>query len=182
MQVESVQVKYGVAEPLAAMSACHHHIRVHLETLLRLVDRVPRKGADGDSVREAHAVAEYFGSVLVGHHADEEECLLPMLQDRMPDRGRAALNCLQRELMAEHEHLLRYWECIAAWLRALEVGKPSNPDWDTTARFVAMYRNHLDAEEYRLLPLAERLLGPADLATLAHALAERHGRRAGAQS
>ncbi|MBL8482391.1 MAG: hemerythrin domain-containing protein [Rhodocyclaceae bacterium] len=163
----------GIDQPLAALSACHQNIRVHLDTLLRLVEQVPRRGADSETLQQARGVVDYFGKVLARHHADEEECLLPMLQNLMPDRGRAALDCLQRELIAEHEHLLRYWELIASWLRALEEGKTSVPDWDVTARFVTMYRHHLDAEEYRLLPLAERLLGPADLASLAHAMAER---------
>lgn len=108
------------------------------------------------------------------HFADEEEGLFPLLRARArPGDGLADL--LDR-LAADHTAAHMVAEAVEEALSRLAEGDFAGPQCRALLRAHADHeRRHLAEENDRILPLAEKLLGPDDRAEL---LAQMHRRRA----
>lgn len=97
------------------------------------------------------------------HHPKESEHLFPKLAAAAPEL-RAVIQRLEADhISGEHrvrelQHLLLAWELI---------GEPRRTDFIEAAKgYVRFYLDHMRTEETQLLPVAERLLAPADWAEL----------------
>jgi hemerythrin-like domain-containing protein len=122
----------------------------------------------------ARDLLDHVRTELPLHFADEEEGLFPLLRARArPGDGLAEL--LDR-LAADHEATHMVAEAVEEALSRLVGGDFAGPKCRALLRTHADHeRRHLAEENERILPLAERLLGPDDRAEL---LAQMRRRRA----
>jgi hemerythrin-like domain-containing protein len=162
----------GFDDPLGLLRACHGRIRERLDTLERLPAHLAAHGADRDAQLASRRILEYFDRAAPHHHADEDADLFPLLL-ACPGRPGwdTALPELLRRLDAEHPQLEAGWARLRPVLQAVAEGEgavsPEAADW------IAASRAHLALEEERVLPLAERVLTPEELARLGRSMAAR---------
>lgn len=162
----------GFDDPLGLLRACHGRIRERLDTLERLPAHLAAHGADRDAQLASRRILEYFDRAAPHHHADEDADLFPLLLT-CPGRPGwdTALPGLLRRLDAEHPQLEAGWARVRPVLQAVAQGEgavsPGAADW------IAASRAHLALEEERVLPVAARLLTPAELARLGRSMAAR---------
>ncbi|MBU6260613.1 MAG: hemerythrin domain-containing protein, partial [Burkholderiales bacterium] len=113
------------------------------------------------------------------HHADEEVDLFPALDAATRGLDDAALRrstaALIDALTAEHRELERQWQALERALDALAESRPATLDGAAVERYAGLYARHIEREESALLPLARRLLGPAELDRIGRAMRQRRG-------
>ena len=161
----------GFDRPLDVLEACHGRIARQCDTLDKLLDHLPRHGADAQARQAARAVLAYFDTAAPNHHDDEERNLFPLLEAA----GAAGACDLVETLTLEHDELALLWRRLRIELARIEAGKDNVLDANLTRRFVAFNRAHLEFENTHVLPLARRLLGAAELERLGRAMAARRG-------
>jgi len=155
------------SDPLGLLAACHQRIREHCKLLDRILDWIPAHGADTEVQAAARQVLRYFETAAPHHHADEEEDLFPLLE------GDAELARLIAQLRGEHGRLDAQWADLAPRLQRLSRGEVPERLAPAVDAFSAACGTHIDSEDAHILPAAQRLLDPAQLATLGHAMARR---------
>ena len=161
----------GFDRPLAVLEACHGRIAKQCDTLEKLLAHLPAHGADTQAQQAARAVLAYFDTAAVHHHDDEERNLFPLLE-----QADAPGACeLIETLTLEHDAQALLWRRLRGALQQIEAGTAATLDAATTHRFVAMNRAHLEFENTHVLPLAQQVLGAADLERLGRAMAARRG-------
>lgn len=161
----------GFDRPLAVLEACHGRIAKQCDTLEKLLAHLPAHGADAQAQQAARAVLAYFDTAAVHHHDDEERNLFPLLE-----QADAPGACeLIETLTLEHDAQALLWRRLRGALQQIEAGTAATLDAATTHRFVAMNRAHLEFENTHVLPLAQQVLGAADLERLGRAMAARRG-------
>lgn len=149
----------GFDDPLGLLLACHERI-IRYASLLAAV-------AEGraDPAISAPAIWRYFSTAGQHHHADEEEDLFPVLEDKRPG--------ITAALVADHRRLDALWQALQdGWARPeLLVTSMSHP----AREFAALNLRHVALENAELLPLARVLMSPAELHKLGSAMAQRRG-------
>ena len=90
----------SLEEPLEMLEACHERIEAQLRTLERLLDYLPRHGADEQARQAARNVLRYFELAGPNHHEDEERNLFPTLIERAGAEDAAAVRALVADLLA----------------------------------------------------------------------------------
>ncbi|MCM2269727.1 MAG: hemerythrin domain-containing protein [Thermoanaerobaculia bacterium] len=108
-------------------------------------------------------------AALLSHAAVEDDLLFGALAARMPAGGPVEV------MRAEHE-------AIDADLAALRVAEDEGPARRAMLRVVQQAREHFAKEEQVLFPLAEELVGAAELERLGAEWAARRGVACGARS
>ena len=161
----------GFDRPLAVLEACHGRIAKQCDTLEKLLAHLPAHGADARAQQAARAVLTYFDTAAVHHHDDEERNLFPLLEQA----GAPGACELVETLTLEHDAQALLWRRLRGALQQIEAGTAATLDATTTHRFVAMNRAHLEFENAHVLPLAQQVLGAADLERLGRAMAARRG-------
>jgi hemerythrin-like domain-containing protein len=165
----------GFEAPIEMLSACHHRIERQCETLRRLVPHLARNGADDQARDAAAAVLRYFDTAAVQHHADEEEDLFPALLESMAGSDPVCLRDLTGFLSSEHRQLEARWRRLRAALRGIVAGETQMLDGAEVEAFASLYASHIEREEKELLPMAQRLLGDAELDAVGRAMRMRRG-------
>ena len=165
----------GFEAPIEMLSACHHRIERQCETLRRLVPHLARNGADDQARDAAAAVLRYFDTAAVQHHADEEEDLFPALLESMAGSDPVCLRDLTGFLSSEHRQLAARWRRLRAALRGIVAGETQMLDGAEVEAFASLYASHIEREEKELLPMAQRLLGDAELDAVGRAMRMRRG-------
>jgi hemerythrin-like domain-containing protein len=161
----------GFDAPLDVLEACHARIAAQCDTLEKLLDHLPLRGADAQAQQAARAVMRYFDVAAVHHHDDEERNLFPLLE-----AANAPGACeLVEMLTLEHDEQARLWRSLRGQLAVIEAGGGAELVAGLVDRFVASHRNHLAFENAHVLPLARAVLDPAALARLGRAMAARRG-------
>lgn len=161
----------GFDRPLAVLEACHGRIAKQCDTLEKLLAHLPGHGADAQAQQAARAVLAYFDTAAVHHHDDEERNLFPLLEQA----GAPGACELVETLTLEHDAQALVWLRLRVQLQAIEAGTAATLDAELTRRFVEMNRAHLEFENTHVLPLAQQVLGAADLERLGRAMAARRG-------
>ncbi len=156
-------------DPLGLLAACHGRIRSHCALLERMLAWLPTHGADDEIRRSAQRVIHYFETAGRHHHADEEDDLFPLLA------GSPALDATLAQLRREHRELDALWQDLARRLEQLGSGEVPADLGPLAQTFVAAQSAHIGIEDAQLLPAARALLGPAQIASLGHAMARRRG-------
>lgn len=161
----------ALRDPIEYLRFEHFRQRVLCELLGRIVE--DPYGAE--SRRRLPWVLQYLSRELALHVADEEQDLLPLLDQRCDRRD--ALTDISGAL--EHEHVsdetLR--ADIVMALAALAAGRPLERPLEFIVKaqmFEERLRRHLTWENLTLVPLARRRLTPDDLAELGRSMARRH--------
>jgi len=160
-------------EPLEMLEACHERIEAQLNTLERLLDYLPRHGADEQARQAARNILRYFNLAGPNHHEDEERNLFPTLIARATADEAAAVQQLVRDLLADHERMAVALDVVRQQLKPIAEGLDSNLDEASVRNLAGLYRQHIEKENTTLLPLSRRLLQPGDIRTLSRAMTER---------
>jgi len=155
------------------LAACHGRIRGFCATLVRLEAHVAALGSDAAASRAARDVIRYFDRAGRAHHADEEEDLFPALIESMAGSDPVCIRELVGSLASEHRELERLWIPVRVWLAAIEARAAVLPDGHGVEAFVALQERHAAREEAELFPMAERLLGPAELDGIGRSMSAR---------
>ncbi len=161
----------GFDRPLEVLEACHGRIARQCDTLDKLLAHLPAHGADARAQQAARAVLAYFDIAAVHHHDDEERNLFPLLKQA----GAAGARDLVETLTLEHEGQALLWRSLRGQLQQIEAGAAAALDAALARRFIALNRGHLEFENTHVMPLAQQLLGAAEVECLGRAMAARRG-------
>ncbi|HUH93083.1 MAG TPA: hemerythrin domain-containing protein [Casimicrobiaceae bacterium] len=161
--------------PLEMLAACHGRIRSQCATLLRIRSHVAAQGADAGARTAARNVIRYFDTSARHHHDDEERDLFPALLESMAGSDPVCIRELTGALAEDHRRLEELWGAVRPWLVAVQSGKAPPPGDAAIDDFVRLYERHADREEQELFPMAERLLGEAELERIGRAMRIRRG-------
>lgn len=146
----------------------HKTLAAVLRALARLVERGPGDAPERffDVLRAALFYIDEFPERQ--HHPKETQLLFPLLL-RLAPQCQAVLAELEKEhadcgpATRELQHLLLGWELVGDSRRqAFE---------DAARHYVDLYLRHMQTEETEVLPLAEKVLSPADWKVLDTAFA-----------
>lgn len=169
------QAAVGFDAPLAMLAECHRRVERQCATLTRLVAHLDAHGSDAPAREAATAVMRYFDLAAPNHHADEEEDLFPALIEAMAGSDAVCLREITASLRADHAELDRRWAALRRTLEAIAAGRSAALAADEARAFAELYARHIAREERELLPMAERLLGDAELAAIGAAMRRRRG-------
>lgn len=153
----------GFEVPLEMLAACHLRVESQCATLCRLVPHLGEHGADRQARDAASAVMRYFDTSAHDHHADEEVDLFPALIESMAGSDAVCLRELTAALSADHRELELRRRSVRSALEQVADGNATTLAADDVQAFVGLYERHIAREEAELLPLAQRLLGDAEL-------------------
>lgn len=162
-------------QPIAVLKHCHDRIRKQLRTMQKLLDHLPKIGANLEAKQGASAILRYFNSAAPHHHADEEQDLMPMLRTSALGDDAARLDVLIPEIMREHEQMEALWQILGQQLDQIACGASSALSGDDVQQFVALYTLHMDKEEAHIAPMAKRLFSAAQMHQLGQAMQSRRG-------
>lgn len=165
----------GPEAPLDMLAACHTRVEKQCQTLLRLQPHLLAHGSDASAQEAATAVMRYFDTAAKHHHEDEEQDLFPALLEAMAGSDALCIRALTDALQAEHRQLETRWAALRLRLEAIVAGQAMPLQAQEVADFVAAYRSHIHREDTELLPMAQRLLGEAQLQEIGQAMRARRG-------
>ena len=169
-------------QPIAVLKHCHGRIRKQLATLEKLLEHLPRHGADEQARQAAGAVLRYFDKAAHLHHDDEEQDLIPMLRATARGEDAAILQALAPTILQDHKDMDALWQDLHEQLTAIAEGTGSVLSESQVRRFVASYTSHMEREESTMAPMAMRLFSPEQMAQLGQAMQLRRGIAAPAAS
>lgn len=163
--------------PLEMLAACHGRVEQQCRTLLRLVPHLQAHGVDPSARQAAQAVMRYFDTAAQDHHADEEQDLFPALLAITADSASEAprVRALTQALLADHQRIGGLWRELRQALAAVAEAQAAALSIEQVQEFVGAYQRHIEQEEGELLPLAARLLSPADIGRIGAAMRQRRG-------
>ncbi len=161
--------------PLEMLAACHIRIKSQCKTLQRLSSHLPRHGSDTQAQQAAHNILRYFDTAAVHHHEDEEDDLFPVLLELAQEDDVAILKELTEKLRAEHRDMEAHWQALRKPLMVIAQGQPATLSPHRVDQFIHAYHQHIALEEAELLPMAQRLLGKAELDKIGQAMRKRRG-------
>ena len=162
-------------QPIAVLKHCHGRIRKQLATMEKLLDHLPRHGADDDARQAAAAVLKYFDKAAHLHHDDEEQDLLPMLLATAQGEDAATLQAQAPVILQEHKDMDALWQDLHEQLSAIAAGSATLLSDSGVRRFVALYLAHMEREEGAVAPMALRLFSAQQMAQLGQAMQRRRG-------
>ena len=167
----------SLEEPLEMLEACHERIEAQLRTLERLLDYLPRHGADEQARQAASNVLRYFELAGPNHHEDEERNLFPTLIELAGAEDAAAVRALVADLLADHVRMAEALDVVRRQLAPIAEGIAAALEENSVRRLSGLYRQHIGKENRGLLPLARRLLSQADVDALSRAMTARRSPR-----
>jgi pyridoxamine 5'-phosphate oxidase len=165
----------GFDQPVAVLKHCHDRIRKQLATLQKLLDHLPRHGADEQARDAARAVMKYFDQAAPLHHADEEENLVPMLQAVAQGEDAATLAVLVPSILQDHDAMDAMWQTLHEELALIAAGSAASLSAPVVLAFAERYLGHMEREEVHIAPMAKRLFSAAQMAQLGAAMQARRG-------
>lgn len=158
--------------PLQLLHACHGKLMHQCGTLRNLAVHLSQHGCDGQAQQAAQAILRYFTTAALLHHQDEEEDLFPALRVAVPSDD-AYMTGLLVGLQAEHAALETRWQALQPLLEQVADGTGTELPAEQVEPFVTGYFAHIAVEEKELLPIAEYLLKPSQLAGMGQRMAAR---------
>lgn len=162
-------------QPIAVLKHCHDKIRKQLKTLEKLSTHLPEFGANLDAKQGAIAILRYFNEAAPKHHADEEEDLMPMLQNTATGEDAIRLRGLMPEILFEHRQMEALWESLARQLQQISSADSTDLSDDAVRQFIGLYTSHMEKEETHIAPMAKKLFSAAQMTQLGQAMRSRRG-------
>lgn len=163
---------YGRSDdPFEMLETCHDRVRRALIRMEWLAARLPVHGCDATTAQSARDVMHHFDLVAPAHHEDEERHILPLLR-AAGDEAFAA------QIEQEHHELHRRWIELRGGIAEVASGTwvTAGPgEFVAWARFAALYRAHVAAEEAVAFPAAQALLSETMTKAIGREMAERRG-------
>ncbi len=168
---------HGFTEPIGLLSDCHRRI----ERFLGIIAKVATE-ANGAKLTQEQRLAftgalQYFRDAAPKHTADEELSLFPRLRAAGGPEVEAALAEVAR-LESDHVRADRLHHEVdalgGAWLRngTLPLNCAARLR-DLASRLTAIYAAHIEAEDTRVFPLAQRVLSADDRRQIGREMAAR---------
>ena len=158
--------------PLDVLATCHARIERELVILGGLDTYLVAHGCDSHARSLARDVLEYFDTAGEMHHKDEDDDLFPLVRRCAAAQGRADVAAVIDELEREHETMHRQWRRLRLRLQAIAAGD-SRLDGDELAKFVWLYRRHMEREAAVVMPFARNSLERRQIAALGKRMAAR---------
>jgi hemerythrin-like domain-containing protein len=160
------------ADPLGELASCHERIDAHFAILEHLARQLKVRGCDPGARWAARTVLEFFDSAGELHHQDEDQDLFPLLRRLAARHGRREIAAAIDELEREHETMHSQWRRLRARLQAIVDGEGAL-DADEVARFIWLYRRHMEREGAAVLPFAREALDERQRSALGERMAAR---------
>jgi hemerythrin-like domain-containing protein len=167
----------GFEAPFEMLSACHERVERMLGLLTRLRDHVALNGRDVQATTAATDVMRYFDLAAPQHHWDEERHVFPAVLAL--HKGR--LDLLVGRLRQEHRDMEKLWGQLRPAMVRLANADAQNPtpfsdvDKANIEAFVAVYKDHIRAEEDLVYPAAKRSLDAEQLTAMSRDMVRRRG-------
>ena len=167
----------GFEAPFEMLEACHERVERMLDLLTRLRVHVATNGCDTQATAAAVDVMRYFDLAAPLHHQDEELHVFPAVLKMQGDR----LDLLVCRLRQEHLEMEKLWgqACQALARVADSEGQNKTPfsdaDQASMDAFVAIYKDHIRAEEDLVYPEARRALDADQLSVMSRDMMRRRG-------
>ena len=160
------------SDPLAVLRACHDDMLAQCDALEALPAHLREHGLDAEARARIARSVQFFTTVALQHHQDEESDLFPIL-----NRQSLKLADIVFRLRKDHEQLHRLWEQLFA---AFKSGPALAQDQYFPVRvseFCNAYRDHIKRETRELLNMAQHILSTQQLQDIGRAMARRRGVR-----
>ena len=168
------------SDPLAALSACHRHIRAQCDALLDLAKRLPEHLEQGTASGQARNILRELDTWMARHHADEDSGLFPALMESMAGSDAVCLRGMTSGISDEHRTLESVWRNPLRTLLAQIAGnEPAGLPPAAIQAFTTRYIDLIAREEDELRPMAERLLTDSELQALGRLMQARQARPEG---
>lgn len=142
-------------QPLTNFTRCHLGIVSQLELSARLPELVD---AANRARKTALDTLELFRSVVLPHHAEEENELFPAVIAACNAAERERVQPIVDRLTGEHRVVEALWKQIEPSIRAAGKGTSREVDAEMMEEIVRKVLRHARYEEVVFLPLAERIL------------------------
>ena len=162
--------------PLQDFSNCHSGIIENFNLLLQLAETQIEKPVQKDVSQSAKQLLNFFETVVLEHHAEEEQELFTEVRDsarHLQATGEKAVAMIE-QLTAEHRSLEAQWQALEPTLRSLAKGKAVSLDCSAAVKLAQDYLAHAEFEEQQFLPLSATILGERGLSSLGLSLHMRH--------
>lgn len=163
-------------DPLTDFSDCHGGITHMLNKLVTLPALASHKETFDAARKLAAELRQFFHSVVLKHHLDEEQELFAAVRDALdhnPDQAMVMRGHIGR-LTEEHRYIEALWKKVEPDLKKLEKGKVVLLDGQLIQQLARDYLAHAEFEEQYFLPQSEQLLSNNELSALAMSLHIRH--------
>lgn len=161
-------------QPLDHLVACHRRIEERLEILERAAEHlVDRREEAMEAIENCFRFLDSNG---VWHTADEEESVFPRLRGKVKEQEDLFLRALE----ADHRKLEDTYEEVKTRHRALsEVASLNAEDVgsfiEVVRRLCGLYREHIAAENDRLIRTAREILDTIQLSAISREMKVRRG-------
>jgi hemerythrin-like domain-containing protein len=164
----------GFEDPLGLMAACHRRIERFLAVLVEIAMRRDGCALTGSESSALEAALRYFRYAAPHHTADEEQSLFPALEQAgHGTRDLPGLQCDHRRAESLHA---KADELGLTWLRRGTLDECQARELQTAlGDLSALYREHIETEEQRLFPRAQRTLSREALERIGQDMASRRG-------
>lgn len=163
----------GYDDPIDGLLGFHRRMERQLAALGRLHAELESNGIDATVPRVAQAILDCLGPAAALHHADEEQDLLPLIEQRLSHAEREAFGFVRARLAADHRELERAWKPLRKPLQALAEGVARKLPAHEVGYYRAVCAAHISYEEGAIHLLTVRHLRPEDLALLSRRMRER---------
>jgi hemerythrin-like domain-containing protein len=160
------------SDPLGALRGCHQDMLARCESLEQLVEHLRDPGFDAQARSGIAAAVQFFTTVAVQHHQDEEDDLFPIL-----NRQSLKLADVVFRLRKDHEQLRRLWEQLLLDFKKGPALAGDSAFPDHVEAFCTAYREHIRREEKELFSIAQHILSHNQLEDIGRAMARRRGIR-----
>lgn len=177
---QSDQAPFSIApatDPLAALYACHRHIRAQCEALQDLADHLPDHVRQGTASDLARDILHELDTWMARHHTDEDSGLFPALLESMAGSDAVCLRGMTLHVSDEHRALESIWRTpLRALLEQITRNEPTGLPPAAIRTFTTRYIELIAQEEDELLPMAERLLTDSEIEALGRLMQARQAR------
>jgi hemerythrin-like domain-containing protein len=135
---------------LAVIRTYHDNLLATGERLLKLSFKLSHHGISEAAAIEAVDLHQHYTRANTLHHADEEQCLFPMLLGQ-----ELVLDGMIERLVLDHEEIEQWWSELAGLLASPENITDFDRLVEVAFQFERLQREHLTRENEDFLPRIE---------------------------
>ena len=160
------------SDPLAVLRGCHDDMLLQCDALENLLAHIHAQGFDAETRSRIASTVQFFTTVAVQHHQDEETDLFPIL-----NRQSLKLADIVFRLRKDHEQLHQLWDTLFLDFKKGPALAEDEAFATHVSEFCTAYREHIKRETRELLSMAQHILSHQQLEDIGRAMARRRGIR-----
>lgn len=166
----------GYEAPFEMLEACHERVTRMLDLLARARSYGKENGCDESFISALTDVMRYFDHAAPQHHLDEERHVFPIVL-AMNDAG---LNETVARLQSDHKRMEVLWASVRTMFVQAEKLRPVPPVFSSEEdvlidEFIAIYGQHISAEEGKVYPAGISQISASALTEMAADMMQRRG-------